>query len=471
MILRHRDRELLRFEWTGLEGVRVVSVNEAEKRFLPLEMRGEATDGRLWEWLRHRILPKHRQYVHYTLEKLGIDYNVRSIITVSKGLSLNDVHWVTDDKDKSTWAKVNLYDNPFSELLARMAFTGMGPEDYSRSKKIDLPKETSPEFTTNGMLAKCWRRIDGQIYLYKSGTEGAANTGFEPYSEFYAAQVAEALGLEHVPYGLEMFKKRLCSTCPLFTSEKVGFVSAARAVGGEAALADARFADTFFLDSIILNTDRHLGNFGYLVDNDTNTIIGPSPIFDNGYGLFALAMDRPGSPWHEFDDLRKYIKKTGPALYLKWAGFPGGITTRMQSLAMKLVDFHFTRHPFYNLSQARLQKVEDFVRKRASKIAEYAERADDFLLVDDKSGGLDKVESAESGGLNSDENALISSKESLSIQLKANLKADPYVTVDELSDILPVPKRTIERRLKELRDAGEVVHEGGRSGGYWRVLK
>ena len=91
MILRHRDRELLRFEWNGLEGVRIVSVNEAEKQFLPLEMRGEATDERLWDWLRHRILPKHRQYVHYALEKLGIEYNVRSIITVSKGLSLNDV--------------------------------------------------------------------------------------------------------------------------------------------------------------------------------------------------------------------------------------------------------------------------------------------------------------------------------------------------------------------------------------------
>ena len=153
----------MRFEWNGLEGVRIVSVNEAEKKFLPLEMRGEATDERLWEWLRHRILPKHRQYVHYTLEKLGIEYNVRSIITVSKGLSLNDVHWVTDDKDKSTWTKVNLYDNPFSEILARMAFTGMGPGDYSRPKKVDLPKETSPEFTTNGMLAKCWRRVDGQI--------------------------------------------------------------------------------------------------------------------------------------------------------------------------------------------------------------------------------------------------------------------------------------------------------------------
>ena len=208
-----------------------------------------------------------------------------------------------------------------------------------------------------------------------------------------------------------------------------------------------------------------------MFDNDTNTIIGPSPIFDNGYGLFALAMDRPGSPWHEFDDLRKYIKKTGPALYLKWAGFPGGITTRMQSLATKLEDFHFTRHPFYNLSPARLQKIEDFLRKRASEIVEFASKADDYLLIDRESGGLESVESAKNGGLNSEENIVFSSKESLSIQLKANLKADPYVTVDELVDILPVPKRTIERRLKDLRDAGEIVHEGGRRGGYWKVLK
>ena len=29
MVLRHRDRELLRFEWVEPQGVRVVSVNEA----------------------------------------------------------------------------------------------------------------------------------------------------------------------------------------------------------------------------------------------------------------------------------------------------------------------------------------------------------------------------------------------------------------------------------------------------------
>ena len=49
---------------------------------------------------------------------------------------------------------------------------------------------SSPEYTTNGALPKCWRRIGGEIVLFKGGSEGAANTGREPQSEFHAAQVA-----------------------------------------------------------------------------------------------------------------------------------------------------------------------------------------------------------------------------------------------------------------------------------------
>ena len=35
-------------------------------------------------------------------------------------------------------------------------------------------------------------------------------------------------------------------------------------------------------DAVILNEDRHFGNFGLLVDSHTNKIIAPAPIFDNG---------------------------------------------------------------------------------------------------------------------------------------------------------------------------------------------
>lgn len=41
------------------------------------------------------------------------------------------------------------------------------------------------------------------------------------------------------------------------------------------------------LDSIILNIDRHDGNFGYLVSNDKHTIGVMAPIFDNNLSLLC----------------------------------------------------------------------------------------------------------------------------------------------------------------------------------------
>ena len=104
-----------------------------------------------------------------------------------------------------------------SNVLAELAFTG-----YGSSVRTFLL--SSPEFTTNGMLRKCWRRIGGKVYLYKGGTEGAANTGNEPYSEFYAAQIAAAMGIHAIPYGLSRWKGVLCSTCELFTDKAYAYL-------------------------------------------------------------------------------------------------------------------------------------------------------------------------------------------------------------------------------------------------------
>lgn len=95
MILRHRDRELLRFEWAGARGVRVLSVNDAERKFLPIEMVGTASDEALWKWLTHRTVPRGRKYILSALRQLGIPSDdVRAIVEFSRGLSLNDVYWM-----------------------------------------------------------------------------------------------------------------------------------------------------------------------------------------------------------------------------------------------------------------------------------------------------------------------------------------------------------------------------------------
>ena len=51
-------------------------------------------------------------------------------------------------------------------------------------------------------------------------------------------------------------------------------------------------------DAIVCNTDRHLGNFGVLVDSHTNKIIAPAPLFDHGNALFSLAGDKTGRMKH-----------------------------------------------------------------------------------------------------------------------------------------------------------------------------
>ena len=450
MVLKHRDRELLRFEWVEPQGVRVVSVNEAERRFLPLEMHGVANDETLWAWLSRRTVPKHRHYIQMMLGNLGImQKDTRAIIEMCKGLSLNDVYWVVPDGFSGAWKDFNLYDNPFSKTLAVMAFTGGFRGEFNPARE----ETTSPEFTTNGMLAKCWRRRDEGVFLFKGGTEGAANAGFEPYSEFYASQIAEAMGLDHVAYGLEKFKGRLCSTCPLFTSDKYGYVPAGRVVSRDEALADPRFADIFFFDAVIFNTDRHMGNFGYLVDNDTNEIVGAAPIFDNGYGLFSLAMFCPGQRHDEFNDLRKFVNRVAPALYDKWLGFPGGINTGMRACLERLRGFRFKHHKYYNLPVDRLHAIEDFLQKRASEILEFGDRSDDLLKIEAVSDSVNHVANG-----------------SLALQIKSNLRADPFMTYVELAELLQVSESSIARKMKDLQASGEIRRIGADKNGHWEVV-
>ena len=456
MVLRHRDRELLRFEWVEPQGVRVVSVNEAERRFLPLEMHGVANDETLWAWLTRRTVPRNRRNIEELMARIGLSSrNVKGIIELCRGLSLNDVYWVVPDGCEDSWKDFNLYENDFSNAIAQMAFSGVGPDFREQWT-------SSPEFTTNGMLAKCWRRIDGNVLLYKSGTEGASNTGFEPYSEFYASQIAEAMGLGHVAYGLSRFKGRLCSTCPLFTSDRYGYVPAGRVVSRDEALADPRFADIFFFDAVIFNTDRHMGNFGYLVDNDTNEIVGAAPIFDNGYGLFSLALDRRGDSHDEFCDLRKFVSRVNPALYVKWLGFPGGLTKKMKDRLDGLRGFRIKRHPRYNLPVRRIEAIEDFTQKRIREICEYGAKADDFLAIQADECTVNRAQGSVQCTHNSD---------SLSEQIKQNMRADPFITKMELADLLQISPRWVARKMKDLQAAGEIRRVGADKNGHWEVCK
>ena len=193
--LRHFDIPLIRFSAeSGAEpDVKILWVDDIWKKLLPLDLE-EVSEKGIDCWVRNRLIPRNRSYVDTILSAIGLSINRPfDILRVSKGLSLNDCYWVTEEGFDGTFEKYNLYDNRFNRTLGQIAFTGYG-SSLSRLT-------SSPELTMNGMLRKCWRRENGVVRLYKGGTEGASNAGNEPYSEYYAAQIAQLLGIKAIPYG------------------------------------------------------------------------------------------------------------------------------------------------------------------------------------------------------------------------------------------------------------------------------
>lgn len=343
-------------------------VDESRKHLLPVGM--EISDDGLGKWLSSRVIPKNREFVDRILARSGLAHNdTMGIINLCKGLSLNDSYWVVEKGFKGKFENYNLYGNSFARTLALIAYTGYG----SVTRRGFT---SSPEYTTNGMLRKCWRRINKKIYLYKGGTTGGANTGNEPYSEFYASQIAERMGVHHVTYNLAKWEGMVCSTCELFTDINTSYVPIYRFVndctltkvsqflkelGGQ--FYD-EFVDMLIFDAVIFNTDRHFGNFGLLVDNKTNKPKAFAPIFDNGLSLFNSAMP------DDLENIDNYSKTIGPVFegVTYEAIVREFITERQRAQLRKLINFKFKKHSKYNLSAERLKILEQFLERRVGQM-------------------------------------------------------------------------------------------------------
>ena len=376
--LRHFDTVLLRFDAqmdTAEFEPKILWVTEDRRALLPLDL--EVSGSGVAKWLKRRTIPKNRAYVHNLLSKSGLSINrPMNIIRVTKGLSLNDCYWIVEDGFEGSFEHYNLYENRFSNVLALIAFTG-----YGSSVRTSL--DSSPEFTTNGMLPKCWRRESGVIRLYKGGTSGFSNTGNEPYSEFYAAQIAELLGVNAIRYNLAKWKGQLCSTCELFTGKDRSFLPVGRIVnkGGMPAVREyyeklgpeyvEALNDMLVLDALICNTDRHYGNFGFLIDSHTNQIAAPAPLFDHGNSLFNFA----GKDDLENEaTLAAYANTLEPCVYDDFLGTAKAVLTQKHREGLRhLLSFRFRKHSRYNLPDKRLRLIEKEVQKRARALLDLAE--------------------------------------------------------------------------------------------------
>lgn len=376
-ILKNYDTPLLEFyfskEILELNTVHITKIHHDYEYLLPKYLNNNINDLSLKKWLKSRSIPSKRMNMKEMTKKLNINMNnVQELLDYSKGLSLNDCFWICKKDDNIKFDDINLYDNIFSKETSLLAFNNKN----TRNLLIDH-HEYSPEFTTNGILPKCWQIIDGQRVLYK----GNNRQNHEVFSEYYASQIAEVLGFNHVDYDLEEFKGTIASTCPLFTSKDIGFVPIGYFIKGES-IGEVNellkeisnknpqiykdFQNMILFDALVYNTDRHFGNFGFLVDNKTMKIKGLAPIFDNGASLFSninnvdfkLINDNIGLNKHGRDKLNSYYGISFEILVQNIC------SKDIINDLKKLNNFHFKRHNTFNLLEERLKTLEEFIDRR-----------------------------------------------------------------------------------------------------------
>lgn len=374
--LKHYNKTLLQFDIVedNLDGQKVYNLklaDDLDNSLLPIGIK--ADEDSLMKWLRSRIIPKNREYVDAFLAKNGLSHNdTKGILQICKGLSLNDSYWIVEDNSE-IFEEYNLYEHDFLKVLSMIAYTGYGS---SPAKGFT----SSPEFTTSGMLRKGWRRLGGKILLYKGGTSGAANAGNEPFSEFYASQIARKMELNHTEYYLAMWKKCMCSVCELFTDIDHSYVPIYRFVENNSlrAVADYirelgdeyydEFVDMLIFDALIYNEDRHFGNFGLIVDSKSNKPCSFAPIFDNGLSLFNFAME------NDLTNIEEYAKTRSSSYGVPFENIVKEfITPRQKAKLRKMIGFKFERNktPKYNWSAKRLKAIETFLQLRVAELLEY----------------------------------------------------------------------------------------------------
>lgn len=255
------------------------------------------------------------------LKEVGIKSKL-DFLKVTHGVSLTDCLWVRFDGEDISWKHINPFRGSY-----------MFDINWFIEGKNPLLKLVLPNYSTDGQFAKCWKSNPYGHYLIKTGSSGAYNAGLEPLSEILFTQIAKEIGyvnhVEYKPYFIDYTgtgynykqpsllkdtigpnNKRIATECEAFTNEDVSLITA-RELGLNTYEDCIRFAkelvpNSFELEYMLLcdcigfNTDRHMGNIGFVYYPNNMHIYEVAPMYDNNLSLLCY--------WDERDDIYEYAK-------------------------------------------------------------------------------------------------------------------------------------------------------------------
>ncbi len=317
-------------------------------------------------WLEDRKAYKHNRHLRQLMMDCGCE-TTEGFIKITHAASINDSFWVREEEEPVTWKDISFYRNDFNDTISKLAFEGLGLYGLQMSS-------TSPELTTDGSFRKCWKKEGGEIYLYKRGISGAGNAGLEPYCEALASEIVHRADPTSVAYSVLKLHGETATKCKAFTDEEVGFVPLRKLVDRNSSLEELKeffdhlacreqFQRILVLDAVIFNVDRHLGNIGVLVDNNTQKILGIAPNFD-----FNLSM-LPYVTKEEFAHIGTKLLDYGPAIGADFTRVGQEmLTSEIRRELINLQGFEFTFRGNQDFEPWRVQILEAMVNRQIQAI-------------------------------------------------------------------------------------------------------
>jgi len=320
--LMNKNAGLFDMEMVNGNIYKTANAREGNKKLLPVFLTDPEDTGSVIKWWQGRRIPISRDGIKELLFNLN-NISLDALSEKSLGLSLSDQYWIKPAKENIKWEDVNFFHNGFSEDIGELLISG----DWNGGSLV------SPDNSSDGAVKKRWKIIGGERCLIK----GSANQFYqpEPFREVFASRIAELLFPADFAVKYDFIwdknnkagEKVYCS-CKNFITADTEYVPFTHFREIESAAYKPEHYQTckkiygeyncildliLILDYIVLNEDRHFGNFGMIRDAGTGEFIKPAPVFDTGASLFynSAAIDcgavRAKPFFKDFDEQIKLV--------------------------------------------------------------------------------------------------------------------------------------------------------------------
>lgn len=231
-------------------------------------------------WLASRAIDPHRTNSRLLKKVLRIRTtdDAQAALAVNAA-TITDNYWFRPEGSAAKYEDIRFKENYFSDLALRG-----DPDSFSKK-----PSRT-PELTNVGSYEKCWKLIDGEWWMYKSGKSE------EHFSELFICKLGEALGLDIAHYEMDngyiRTKNFLTDTDLNFEpmsalTDDDDYTNCFEILSGFSEDIAKQYLMIVWFDTLCYNMDRHTANFGLLRNAHTGEIVSMAPNYDNNIALIS----------------------------------------------------------------------------------------------------------------------------------------------------------------------------------------